>query len=40
MHSDIGVATLLNRLKASIASARVGSPREREVERQVQGDTG
>lgn len=26
LHSDVGVATLLNRLKASIASARVGSP--------------
>lgn len=25
LHSDVGVSTLLNRLKASIASARVGS---------------
>lgn len=26
LHSDVGVSTLLNRLKASIASARVGVP--------------
>lgn len=26
LHSDVGVSTLLNRLKASIASARVGGP--------------
>ena len=26
LYSDVGVATLLNRLKASIASARVGNP--------------
>lgn len=26
LHSDIGVGTLLSRLKASIASARVGAP--------------
>lgn len=26
LHSDVGVSTLLNRLKASIASARVGAP--------------
>ena len=25
LHSDVGVSTLLNRLKASIASARVGT---------------
>jgi hypothetical protein len=25
LHSDVGVSTLLNRLKASIASARVGA---------------
>ena len=26
LHSDVGVATLLNRLKASIASTRAGAP--------------
>jgi hypothetical protein len=29
LHSDVGVATLLARLKASIASARVGAPTTR-----------
>jgi hypothetical protein len=28
LHSDVGVATLLNRLKASIASARVRGPHQ------------